>query len=51
VIVAETEKHRNLPGSDVWWDVAPAEVSNEDVVREKRAEYERDRAELQRFHY
>jgi 3D-(3,5/4)-trihydroxycyclohexane-1,2-dione acylhydrolase (decyclizing) len=51
VIVTETEKHRDLPGSDVWWDVAPAEVSNEDVVRAKRAEYERDRAELQRFHY
>jgi 3D-(3,5/4)-trihydroxycyclohexane-1,2-dione acylhydrolase (decyclizing) len=50
-IVAETEPHRYLPGSDVWWDVAPAEVSDEPEVRERRAEYERERAELQRFHY
>ena len=51
VIVCRTEPHRNLPGSDVWWDVAPSEVSEDPVVREIRAEYERDRAELQRFYY
>jgi 3D-(3,5/4)-trihydroxycyclohexane-1,2-dione acylhydrolase (decyclizing) len=50
-IVCETEPHRYLPGSEVWWDVAPAEVSGEPEVRERRTEYERERAELQRFYY
>ena len=27
VIVAETEKYRGLPWSQVWWDVAAAEAS------------------------
>jgi 3D-(3,5/4)-trihydroxycyclohexane-1,2-dione acylhydrolase (decyclizing) len=51
VVVCETEPHRFLPGSNVWWDVAPAEASEDPVVQELRAEYERDRAELQRFYY
>jgi 3D-(3,5/4)-trihydroxycyclohexane-1,2-dione acylhydrolase (decyclizing) len=51
VIVCETEPHRYLPGSDVWWDVAPAEVSEEPEVRERRRDYERERDELQRFYY
>ena len=51
VIVAEVEKHRILPGGGVWWDVAPAEVSQEPKTRELRAEYERDRRRLQRLHY
>src|SRR5439155_25764904 len=48
VIVCETEPHRFLPGANVWWDVAPAEVSEDPVVQELRAEYERDRDRLQR---
>jgi 3D-(3,5/4)-trihydroxycyclohexane-1,2-dione acylhydrolase (decyclizing) len=51
VIVCETEPHRYLPGSEVWWDVAPPEVSSEPEVRERRREYEKERAELQRFYY
>ena len=51
VIVCETEPHHYLPASEVWWDVAPAEVSGDDVVRALRADYERERAELQRFYY
>jgi 3D-(3,5/4)-trihydroxycyclohexane-1,2-dione acylhydrolase (decyclizing) len=51
VIVAETEPHRYLPGSDVWWDVAPAEVSGDPEVVQRRADYERELAELQRFYY
>ena len=51
VIVCETEKYRNLPPSGVWWDVTPSEASEDPVVQEIRAEYERDRAQLQRFHY
>ena len=44
VIVAEVEKHRVLPGGGCWWDVAPAEVSQDPKTRELRAEYERDEA-------
>jgi len=51
VIVVETEKYRFLPGSEVWWDVAVAEVSQDSVTQKLRAEYERDRDRLQRFHY
>ena len=51
VIVCETEPHRYLPDAGVWWDVAPAEVSGMPEVQERRAEYERDRDELQRFYY
>ncbi|HKI18951.1 MAG TPA: thiamine pyrophosphate-dependent enzyme, partial [Isosphaeraceae bacterium] len=51
VIVAETEKHRFLPGGGIWWDVAPAEVSQDPKARALRAEYEQDRRRLQRFHY
>ncbi len=51
VIVVETAEHRYLPGSDVWWDIAPAEVSGDGVVQELRADYERERDSLQRFYY
>ncbi|MDQ3669394.1 MAG: 3D-(3,5/4)-trihydroxycyclohexane-1,2-dione acylhydrolase (decyclizing) [Actinomycetota bacterium] len=51
VIVCETEPHRYLPDSGAWWDVAPAEVSGDELVRKLRADYERERAELQRFYY
>ena len=51
VIVCEVEKHRYVPGAETWWDVAPAEVSRSEVTQTLRSEYERDRAELQRFHY
>jgi 3D-(3,5/4)-trihydroxycyclohexane-1,2-dione acylhydrolase (decyclizing) len=51
VIVVQTEKYRFLPGSGVWWDVAPAEVSQDPVTRKLRAEYEEGRRKLQRFHY
>ncbi len=51
VIVVATEPHRDLPGSGVWWDVAPSEVSGDPKVRKRRAEYEADRQRLQRLHY
>lgn len=40
VIVVPTVPHVDLPGGDVWWDVAPAEVSGQEWVRELRAQYE-----------
>ena len=51
VIVVETEKHRYAPASGFWWDVAPAEVTGDPVTKKIREEYEKDRQELQRFHY
>jgi 3D-(3,5/4)-trihydroxycyclohexane-1,2-dione acylhydrolase (decyclizing) len=51
VIVAEIEKHRFVPGSDVWWDVAPAEANGHSETRELRKQYEADRKKLQRFYY
>ena len=39
VIVVATIPHANLPGSDVWWDVAPAEVSDQPWLDAARAEY------------
>ena len=51
VIVAEVEKHRFTPGAGVWWDVAPAEVSQDPATQEVRAAYEEGRRRLQRFYY
>jgi 3D-(3,5/4)-trihydroxycyclohexane-1,2-dione acylhydrolase (decyclizing) len=51
VIVAEAEKHRYLPGSGVWWDVAAAEATGDEVTRKLRLEYEEQRKRFQRFYY
>ena len=51
VIVVETEKYRYQPESQVWWDVAAAEVTNDPVTQELRAAYEQERSQLQRFYY
>ncbi len=48
VIVVPAIPHADLPGAGVWWDVAPAEVSDQPGVAELRAEYERGLA-LQRW--
>ncbi len=50
-IVVEVEKHRYLPGSGVWWDVAAAEATEDPVTQELRRAYEEDRAKLQRLYY
>lgn len=39
VIVVPTVQHANLPGSEVWWDVAPAEVTDQPWVKEAEKEY------------
>jgi 3D-(3,5/4)-trihydroxycyclohexane-1,2-dione acylhydrolase (decyclizing) len=49
VIVVPSIPHADLPGAGVWWDVAPAEVSETPGVAELRAEYEQG-LELQRWH-
>ena len=51
VIVAEVEKHRYSPDSGVWWDVAVAEVTEDEVTQEVRNRYEEEQEKLQRFYY
>jgi 3D-(3,5/4)-trihydroxycyclohexane-1,2-dione acylhydrolase (decyclizing) len=43
VLVVPTVPHVDLPGGDVWWDVAPAEVSGQEWVQNLRAKYEQAR--------
>ncbi len=49
VIVVPTIQHANLPASNVWWDVAPAEVSTQPWVAAIRKDYE-DGLGTQRWH-
>ena len=49
VIVVPTIQHANLPASNVWWDVAPAEVSTQPWVAAIRKDYE-DGLDTQRWH-
>jgi 3D-(3,5/4)-trihydroxycyclohexane-1,2-dione acylhydrolase (decyclizing) len=49
VIVVPVIPHADLPGAGVWWDVAPAEVAEQEEVRRLRAAYE-DGLALQRWH-
>ncbi len=49
VIVVPTIPHADLPGAGVWWDVAPAEVSEGETVSRLRNEYEAGLAS-QRWH-
>lgn len=51
VIVCETEKHRYLPPSGVWWDIASAEATNDPMTRKLREGYEAERRSVQRFYY
>jgi len=39
VIVVATIPHANLPASEVWWDVAPAEVSDQPWLTAVREDY------------
>jgi 3D-(3,5/4)-trihydroxycyclohexane-1,2-dione acylhydrolase (decyclizing) len=43
VIVVETDTTVSVPGYDSWWDVAVAEVSEMESVREARVSYEEAR--------
>ncbi|WP_327397717.1 3D-(3,5/4)-trihydroxycyclohexane-1,2-dione acylhydrolase (decyclizing) [Streptomyces phaeochromogenes] len=40
VLVVPVVPHADLPGAGVWWDVAPAEVSEQEAVAQLRREYE-----------
>jgi 3D-(3,5/4)-trihydroxycyclohexane-1,2-dione acylhydrolase (decyclizing) len=49
VIVVETDPTVGVPGYESWWDVAVAEVSEMDSVRQARASYEEAR-KRERYH-
>ncbi|HTS29835.1 MAG TPA: 3D-(3,5/4)-trihydroxycyclohexane-1,2-dione acylhydrolase (decyclizing) [Bryobacteraceae bacterium] len=49
VIVIETEREVRVPGYESWWDVAVAEVSEMESVRESRARYVEARGK-ERYH-
>jgi 3D-(3,5/4)-trihydroxycyclohexane-1,2-dione acylhydrolase (decyclizing) len=51
VIVCETEPRRYAADSGAWWDVSVAEVSDIPEIQALRADYDRKRADLQRFYY
>jgi 3D-(3,5/4)-trihydroxycyclohexane-1,2-dione acylhydrolase (decyclizing) len=49
VIVVETDTAQSVPGYESWWDVAVAEVSETESVREARAKYEEARKRERRY--
>ena len=49
VIVVETDVSAGVPGYESWWDVAVAEVSEMESVREARARYEEARKRERRY--
>jgi 3D-(3,5/4)-trihydroxycyclohexane-1,2-dione acylhydrolase (decyclizing) len=49
VIVVETDTSVGVPGYESWWDVAVAEVSELESVREARAKYEEARKRERRY--
>jgi 3D-(3,5/4)-trihydroxycyclohexane-1,2-dione acylhydrolase (decyclizing) len=49
VVVVPTAPYVNLPPSQAWWDVAPAEVSRQEWVNAARLRYEQERR-LQRWY-
>ena len=51
VIVVETEPGRFSPGSDLWWDVSVAEVSQDPLTQKLRKQYEKEVDQFQRFYY
>jgi 3D-(3,5/4)-trihydroxycyclohexane-1,2-dione acylhydrolase (decyclizing) len=50
LIAVEVQPHVLGPDSEVWWDIAPAEVSGDAETRACRAEYEASRDALQRYY-
>ncbi len=49
VVVIETDREARVPGYESWWDVAVAEVSEMESVRESRARYVEAR-QKERYH-
>jgi 3D-(3,5/4)-trihydroxycyclohexane-1,2-dione acylhydrolase (decyclizing) len=51
VIVVPVQEHRFVPGSGVYWEVPPPEVSDDPTTQALRAEYEAVYRPRQRFYY
>jgi 3D-(3,5/4)-trihydroxycyclohexane-1,2-dione acylhydrolase (decyclizing) len=51
VIVVPTIPHANLPASEVWWDVAPAEVHENSPWIQATADDYNAGLKTQRLHY
>ena len=49
VIVVEVDKELRVPGYESWWDVAIAEISESEAVRQARAKYEEARKKERMF--
>ncbi|MBW7878737.1 MAG: 3D-(3,5/4)-trihydroxycyclohexane-1,2-dione acylhydrolase (decyclizing) [Anaerolineae bacterium] len=49
-IVTRTDRNARVPGSDAWWDVAVAEVSDKPAVQDARKEY-LEKKRLQRAYF
>jgi 3D-(3,5/4)-trihydroxycyclohexane-1,2-dione acylhydrolase (decyclizing) len=49
VIVIQTDRELRVPGYDSWWDVAVAEVSTMDSVKQARAQYDEARKNEKHF--
>jgi 3D-(3,5/4)-trihydroxycyclohexane-1,2-dione acylhydrolase (decyclizing) len=47
-IVVETDRRQRVPGYESWWDVAVAEVSESDAVKDARARFEQ--AKQKQYH-
>jgi 3D-(3,5/4)-trihydroxycyclohexane-1,2-dione acylhydrolase (decyclizing) len=43
VVVVETSYEDRVPGYESWWDVPIAEVSERDMVKNARTEYQKAR--------
>ena len=49
VIVVEVDKEMRVPGYESWWDVAIAEISESEAVRQARAKYDEARKKERMF--
>ena len=49
VVVVETDRGVSVPGYESWWDVAVAEVSTMDSVKQARAQYDEARKKERNF--
>ena len=48
-VVIEVDKEQRVPGYESWWDVAISEVSEIDIIRAARAQYEQDVKKERRY--
>ena len=49
VIVVETDPLTTVPSYDAWWEVVPAEVSEQDGVRKARQDWSANKKRQRRY--